>query len=427
MQNLFAPPHTHSKKILLLFILFVSLSFVSASITGDLFSDNVTSMDITISPSQSQVDFYFNSEGYDWDEFNVSYEDLTIKNLYLSDLLNSFSFKIENNDNPQFTEIHIDEGSTLQVVVDNVLTYMDYSFYVENINQNISLINDFIELDNSEAYQSFEKSGNHFIYNLDSGADDVDISEVVGVAVQEFDISEILDEVGIENIYDLSFTMELPGIEDVPLENGQYELNLHVVDGSETYDKTITLTLEGFEEDIGPNPVATHNKIYKKDDAPEPKEITVSPFQLDNGAGYSLKNGDFLSFNIGGDSHSLKIEFIGDNSVFFTLKSDPVTFELQIGKNQSTCLSDSESVTISLSNIIDDEAQIKIQKQVDTSCKEFNATGNEEETGNSGITGAATGGIGQTTKIVIYGLILLIIIALILVFVGTKRKKRHSK
>lgn len=229
------------------------ISFASATLTEDLFSNDCTSLNINIQETTSQVNFEFNPEGYDWDEFSVEYEidnetKLTLNNLYLSSTLNAIEFKIETIDGQvEFTEFNIEEGSTLQAIIDNVLTMTNESFSVSDLNNNLTLVNSFIELDNDEEYMSFEKKGNNYIYDLDSGYENAEIEEIINEASQVFYISDILSDLGIENIYDLNFSIQLEGLE-IPQTNGNYEISLIVKDGNEIYTKEVNVELENIKE-----------------------------------------------------------------------------------------------------------------------------------------------------------------------------------
>lgn len=232
------------KLLCLLFICMIGLT--SAGMTEDLFSDKVTNLDIMISNNYSEVNFFFNSTNMSWDKFSIDYQidnetNIKLDNLYLSSLLDAFNFRIENNSSIEFTSFNIKEGSFLQIILDNIL---NESFTISDLNTNLILVNSFFELDNDYPYQYFEKSGNNFIYEINKGHDNFNISEIVNEAVGIFEISNILSDLGIENIYDLNFTMEIIGIEDA-LENGYYELELLINDGE--LNKTIGLTLEGIE------------------------------------------------------------------------------------------------------------------------------------------------------------------------------------
>jgi len=223
-----------NKKILTIIFGIMLISLASASI-----EEGINSIDITISNNHSEFNLNFNSSGYDWDEFCIEHEIGKICNLYLSDLLDSINFKIENNNGFQFTEIQIEEHSNLYFLLDNILTYYDYNFSVSDINQNASLMNEFIDL-GDYPYQSFEKSGNNFFYSLDSGYDDINIENIITEAVNLFDVSEILP-LGID-MFDFDIT-EILGFDSIVLENGDYELTLAFENGN----LKIGLTLEGVE------------------------------------------------------------------------------------------------------------------------------------------------------------------------------------
>ncbi|MCK5624808.1 hypothetical protein KAI04_03130 [Candidatus Pacearchaeota archaeon] len=451
-----------TKSVLFLLLLFVTMNFASATITEnitedifldeveklnikildvvyknmtkDLFSDEVTKLDITISNNQSEINFFFNSTDMSWDKFSIYFEvdekNITVKNLFLSSLLDAVNFKIENKGNLQFTYFHVEEGSVLYSVIDLVLE--DYT--MEELN-NITLVNQFIELDNKEVYHSFEKTGNNFIYQLSQGYDDVNISEVLEEAVKLFNISGILSELLIENIYDLNFTVEIQGIDELLLENGYYELELVVNDGE--FNKIIGLTLEGFEEveeeeveeeveEETESSSSSRDKVIIRETE---KERIVQDYHLATGTAYSLTRGDKLLFNIGEESHSLKIDSVTNLYVFFTLQSDPITFNLEVGEIKSTCLSDNESFTVRLLGIEKGEARIYISSKLDSSCSILSLEDETNEGSSAGITGAAIGdGDKQIDyKFILYFLIALVVITLFLVLMNVRRKKRFSK
>lgn len=223
------------------------ISFASATLTEDLFSSQCTDLKIEINEHNSVVDFYFNPNSYEWDKFSVNYEidnetNITLNNLYLSSLLDSLEFKIESNEYVEFTYFNIEEGSILQAIIDNILTMSDESFTTSDLNNNLTLVNSFFELDDLGIYQNLEKEDKHFIYEIDQGYEDVDIEELVNEAITNFNISQILSEVGLEVPFDTNFSIEVQGLDSVG--SGQSELSLLIDDGNQTFTKQIGVNIE---------------------------------------------------------------------------------------------------------------------------------------------------------------------------------------
>ena len=112
---------------LILFCIFL-LSIISAS---SIFDENHTQVNITISQNYSQINFFLNTEGLDWDKQNLTYEDITIENIYISSLLEACNFKIRMQDGynyPVIENLSIEDGSVSQLLLDMIFdeTSLDY-------------------------------------------------------------------------------------------------------------------------------------------------------------------------------------------------------------------------------------------------------------------------------------------------------------
>jgi len=376
-------------KLVLIILGMFLITLTSASMTSDLFSDNCTQLEITIGQNNSQVDFMFDSEGYWWDELGGIYvEELDVSfsltNATLSEFLEGLNFKIENKEEQlKFTSIEIietekDLTSFILYMLYNSFEEVDYDEfmdYLDNEDLLVGLLNEFIELDNSESYQSFEKSGNHYLYSFNQGHENVDIEEIVNESIQVFYISNILSELGIENIYDLNFSMEVQGLDN--LSEGDNILNLIVIDGDKTYEKDIILNLNGYEEiedpveEIVEEPKKSsgsshsHKKTIKEE--VKYKLIkTLTYEELRNGFNLRIRSGEFIKFRIYED-HNLSVLNVGETNALIRVQSEPQTFSLNVGEERILTIGDDEIISVKLNSISDNYADLEVKRVMDGS------------------------------------------------------------
>lgn len=422
------------KTILTIFALFL-ISFASATMTEDLFGE-ATSLQVTIGQDYSQIDFVFDSQGYEWDWISISEEingGVASISWNLSDLLNAINFKIENIDgNVLFTEINIVEQSMLGQLVDGILIpLLDLNFSVEDINQNVSLINQFIELDNSESYQSFEKSGNNYIYKLGGGWGNIDADDVVENSLNVFYVSDILNELGIENIYDLNFSVEIQGLNDIPQQNGKYDLNLKITDGENIYNKNIKLILKDFEEPVEqPQDDGAGSSRYEEEvETPqEPKVYLIGKQSIEQGYSQVLRKGESMSFTLS-EKHLVNImEIYSNGQVKIKIQSNPIYVYMFEGEKESLIISDTEVLTIEFVKLNKDSVEIKVKGEVFVLPEETLDLSSEEteevEKGFFIITGNF---IRENSELVIPFAFIIVVLALLIILIIAKKNIKDDE
>lgn len=151
----------------------------------------------------------------------------------------------------------------------------------------------------------------------------------------------------------------------------------------------------------------------------------VSETQVNDGITKEIKASDKVEFSISGEKHTLNLNSITGNSVSITIRSEPVTFVLEIGDEKKIDFDNDKfyDLKVKLEEIIDKKAKIKIQsihEEVPQPAM-TNQTGENNRTSNAGITGNVVGfakskiGIGLIIGIII-------VIAGIAIIVSRKRK-----
>ncbi len=134
---------------------------------------------------------------------------------------------------------------------------------------------------------------------------------------------------------------------------------------------------------------------------------------------YSLEKGEAASFTINGESHSLRMDQINENSVQFTLSSEPVTDTLKSSQIKSYDLKGNgvKDISIFLADIANGKAQLELDSLV--------ATDELSEDSENSLTGAAVG-VSYRNGWIYGGIgILAIIIVLVggIVYFKLKRKR----
>lgn len=413
------------------------ISMASATLTQDLFSNDCTNLEITIDEHSSQINFYFNSEDYEWDELeNIEIEgvgNISLTNQTLSEFLEGLNFKIENEGGQlKFTSAEVLTNVTQEILYMIYQTYesIDYEEfidYVTNENLLVGLLNEFLEDEQTdlliEDTMSLQKSGNNYIYQIDDGWGDVDIEEIVEEATQVFYISDILSEIGIDNIYDLDFSMQLEGLDEIPQKNGNYNLNLKVIEENETYNKNIKLNLKGFEET--PVPLTSRGKSHDDEKKEEkPRVFLIGKQSIENGYLQKLIKGESMEFTLA-EKHSIQVlEIYKSGQIKLKIQSDPIYAYMTEGQKRTFNLSENEVLSIEVVELNKDNVEIMVKGEVLVLPEEsIDLSSEEENKGFFRLTGAAIGNFVKSDSALPVGLII-IFIALIFVLVGVLRKRK---
>ena len=276
-----------------LLLAFMTLCFASATITEDLLSDEATQIEIKITQNETLIEFYLNTEGFEWDSQDIEYEDLLIENIPISTILSEINFRAEYNDgeqHPELTYFHIEEASLASFLIDNILTYLDYDLDCSELNENLELAQEILQpyLEGLEMQGNsyLEKDGNDYTLWADYGYEDTtdfeqEIAQVIETAFYSIHPAQAIPF--DFPYFDLDFEVSAD-LSDIEYENGEYEIIVSV-DGIE---KVITLTLEDIE----------FEKIIYIPEDPEVLKIIESINGLAPGTIVSIELLDEVSYNI---------------------------------------------------------------------------------------------------------------------------------
>lgn len=256
------------KILLTMFIALCLISIVSASPIQEFFQDNVTQLTITISQNESQAELYLNIEGTSFDKQNFDYNSIKVEGVYISSLLNDINGQIEVQEGsyyPQFRSLTIRQGGVAQFLIDNALDYLDYAFTTNDINNNLSLIND--ELVNNPLPISSDrdilltKNGNDYKIWDNKGYGDIsadykkEIERIINKTMININIPELftqllpianengLDLSLLENV-DMNYAIGLIDLDNLKLENGEYVIKVFVEREGINYTKDVKIILK---------------------------------------------------------------------------------------------------------------------------------------------------------------------------------------
>jgi hypothetical protein len=144
-------------------ILFLTAVFLISIISATI------STDITLGANTTTALINLDTSGYAFDTQTITYGDFEIEGFVISEFLNGISFEAEFVDNkPIFKSVNISTPYT-KMIVDNVLSYLNYTFDSDDINTNVSLMENFTafydDFGITTANGSINKTGT--IYKID--------------------------------------------------------------------------------------------------------------------------------------------------------------------------------------------------------------------------------------------------------------------
>lgn len=288
---------------LLLLLLLIPLA--SASPLSELLSDDVTQIRIIIDENESFVEYFLNTSGTSFDIQNITYGDTTIENLYISSLLESVQASLEieeGNQYGQFNSLHINEGSITQILMDNAFSYFDISFRVSDINNNVSIFNDFL-IDHPSNISSpislnLTKEANNYTLRTGVGYGNVPeeyeqrIKNIIEEGFYSLNVKETFNRIvpllsyniSFLNQFDMDYSVNMSDL-DLNISEGEYSFNVEIFDGNETITKEFQLVLgeipkveepeepiEEEEEDDSSSSSSSRSSTYHPPIVSEPNE-----------------------------------------------------------------------------------------------------------------------------------------------------------
>lgn len=155
--------------------------------------------------------------------------------------------------------------------------------------------------------------------------------------------------------------------------------------------------------------------------------FAVSESQITDGIIKEIKASDKIEFSVAGEKHTLNLNSITGNSVSVTVRSEPITFVLEIGDEKKI---DFETdgfydLKVKLEELVTNKAKIKIQS-IHEKVPEQTTTTNQTEENNETSNGFSITGnvIGFTKSKAGIGLIIGIVIVIAGIGIIGLRKKR---
>ena len=259
-------------------LILLNLVFVSASSIplNEFMSEDVTQINVTISQSSSTIDFYLNTAGYDWDlmdilEFTYGDYEFSVGGVYISGLLNGVNGDVvieKGSFVPYFESLNIQLGSTTQFVSDNLFTALDINTNSDEINNNISIVNNLLKEnplpEPAPAYSRLVKEGNNYKLTYNQGYGDIpedwmsNIRDIVNDSAYAVNIIDLVDMIlpfagnyadnltFLEDL-DLNYTVSAIDLNDLEFKDGQHTISATVEKGNESVQKQINIKLDGIE------------------------------------------------------------------------------------------------------------------------------------------------------------------------------------
>lgn len=320
------------KKIFLFITLAIALiSLASANPVQEFFQDNVTSLNITISQTESQADFYLNTAGtsFDIQDINLSEDsDISIPDFRISEFLNGVNGEVEiqkNSKSPHFNSFLIN-GYAIGLA-DSLILLAELDFTSDDLN-NLTFLNDYVQNSlpvASDRHIILEKNGNNYHAWNDQGYGNIEdykeqIREIINESIYSLNVPNIAEEflpllkgnlsdAGIDpsiidsmlEQLDINYTVGLIDLGNISLKDGDYKVKVFVNDSAGVqYTKNINLHLEGLEN----TEVTDINNTY----TPETPEISYILKEI-SGIGNNtiiIKAADTSSFSFPSDLKAYK-------------------------------------------------------------------------------------------------------------------------
>ncbi len=256
------------KDLVPLIFIILLISFASASPIDEFFQANVTSLNITINQTETLANLYLNTSDTTFDTIEVEFEEGSFIEFPISSFLEGINGQIEiqeGSDTPQFNFLTIEQGSITQLLLDLAFQFLNISFRSDDINQNVSVLNEFL-IENpspipSDRHLVLTKQGNDFLIWNNKGYGDIpedqlnEIRDIINKTMFSVNIENLVTQflplidqnVSLLENLDLDYNVSLINLDSVSLVDGEYNIIVQVEKNNQTFNKTILLTLEGIE------------------------------------------------------------------------------------------------------------------------------------------------------------------------------------
>ena len=287
-----------NKLILSIFFGIFLLSFISAQPSiNEFFSTNVSQLIITVSQDESQANLYLNTSGTSFDMQNITFQQFTLGNIKISKILNDINGQIEIGQGsyyPQFNNLFIEQGGMASFLIDNALDFLNISFTTNDVNNNLSLINNHLAKNplpiSSDRHIIFTKDlTNYTIWN-NQGYGDVPsqwkdeirriinesmvsinipnlFTQLLPIAKQKINENNLSLDLSLLKNLDMNYTVGLTNLSDIQLKDGEYIIKVFVERDGITYSKDVKIILKGIKniEEVNVNDTYTPTVQELKD------------------------------------------------------------------------------------------------------------------------------------------------------------------
>lgn len=258
---------TNLPGILMCLALIVLLLPTLTADTEQEFLDSVN-ITVTVTPTLTQIEWDLNTTGKDFDIQDITYNNVTLHDVSIQEILNGahWEFELEQGEKPRFKCICIKESSVTAILLDALLDDMDAGFTVSEINDDVSVLNDYLA-ENAPTWEevdsNFSKKGTHYTVVIEKGYQDDDVEDLIKEGVDQANVGKILNdlfsmvapealndsisETGFDFMDDINYTIVSTDMSEVRLEDGTYNVpvNIHCNDNGQDYVEDVTLILEG--------------------------------------------------------------------------------------------------------------------------------------------------------------------------------------
>jgi len=252
---------------LLFFIILFSVALISATPLQE-FLDSFD-LEITIAQDNTTAEFNMDLSNTSFNQQDFTYEDFTIENIYISALLDGINFKARTEKGLNYTifdEFKVELGTTPQFILDNAFSYANVDLTSEQINNNISLLNEFVQR-HPAPYESdrtiiLKKSGTDYNLFMNTGFESINesyrekIKEIIIESVYSVNVKSLLNKAIPLVDYDLSFLEELDldyqvsiiNLDELSIEDGTQEVLINI-EHKTNITKSIILNLINIESE----------------------------------------------------------------------------------------------------------------------------------------------------------------------------------
>ena len=278
--------------VLLLFAIAAFVPLMRAFSVGDLL--NASNMSITITQNEANASMYLNTAGTSFDTQTLTSSDVNMTDLInqlgldwcdsnssfncsnfsitfkISDFLNAINGTVEitsGSNITQLTNLSVSPEGILLIGNSGMGASVNVTLDLTKILPNMTTINSELAANQlnvtSDRNINFTKSGNTYTLSSDEGYGDLSnqtipyIGSLISQNIGNITLHDLINKIiptttsatlnDFLNVANLNYNVTAVDLSNVSLEDGSYNVNVSISDGTNTYYKTVYLTLYGIQ------------------------------------------------------------------------------------------------------------------------------------------------------------------------------------